>query len=206
MKNNRLLLSKIILTLVFTFYTLISFSQTSQTFGTAASSGTFTFTVPAGVTGITAELWGAGGGGSNRAGAAGAGGGGAYTRSTLQSVTGGNTYNVTVGAGGTIGTPTAAPGNFSRMVIGANTFTANGGLSINSTTNRAGGVGGAIQTASGIIAARFAGGNGGSARTGTAAALSGEGNEAGGGGGGSSSVSANGDPGDNGNGVVNVAT
>ncbi|MFN7491417.1 MAG: beta strand repeat-containing protein, partial [Cyclobacteriaceae bacterium] len=63
-----------------------------------------TFVVPAGVTNITVEAWGGGGaGGDGFAGinfnGGGGGGGGGYSRSFL-AVTPGNSYNVTVGAGG----------------------------------------------------------------------------------------------------------
>jgi len=82
-----------------------------------ASSGTFT--VPAGVTHVLVELWGAGGGGgggSNSlnfgpgaeyiAGSGGDGGGsGGYVRA-LVTVTPGATYDVVVGAGGAGGVPT----------------------------------------------------------------------------------------------------
>ncbi|HMR87893.1 MAG TPA: hypothetical protein PKD51_07050, partial [Saprospiraceae bacterium] len=65
------------------------------------SPGTYTFTVPAGVTQITVDVWGAGGrGGSRTSGsnAYGGGGGGAYSQQTIQ-VTGGQTYTVFVGQG-----------------------------------------------------------------------------------------------------------
>jgi len=71
------------------------------------TSGTFNFTVPAGVSQITVAAWGGGGagGGSNNytdcEGVGGAGGGGgAYANSTLN-VTPGQTLQVVVGAGGT---------------------------------------------------------------------------------------------------------
>ena len=73
-----------------------------------------TWTAPAGVTRVIAELWGGGGGGGNCGGNtycsfAGQGGGaGAYARSVL-AVTPGNTYTILIGAGGpnnVDGTPT----------------------------------------------------------------------------------------------------
>jgi hypothetical protein len=69
--------------------------------------GTFNWTVPAGVTQITVEAWGAGGagGGSNNytscKGAGGAGGGGgAYAANSTVSVTPGQNLTIVVGAGG----------------------------------------------------------------------------------------------------------
>src|SRR3954469_22605891 len=73
-------------------------SQT-QTFTTSG-----TYTVPAGVTSITVEVWGGGGAGGGyqtfKNTFAGGGSGGGYVR-TVMSVTAGQTYTVTVGAGGT---------------------------------------------------------------------------------------------------------
>ena len=70
------------------------------------TSGTFNFTVPAGVSQITVEVWGGGGAGGGSddyidcEGVGGAGGGGAaYANSTL-SVTPGQNLTVVVGAGG----------------------------------------------------------------------------------------------------------
>lgn len=70
-----------------------------------ASAGTTNWTVPAGVTGITVEVWGGGGGGGGSPNAGGAafghgGGGGGYGRQ-LATVTPGATLTITVGAGGT---------------------------------------------------------------------------------------------------------
>ena len=62
-----------------------------------------TFTVPAGVTRLLVEVWGAGGGGSPAFGPpGGGGGGGGYTRALLF-VTPGATYNISVGGGGSRG-------------------------------------------------------------------------------------------------------
>ena len=70
--------------------------------------GTFNWTVPAGVTQITVEAWGAGGAGGGSddyiscQGAGGAGGGGgAYAASSTVSVTPGQNLTIVVGAGGT---------------------------------------------------------------------------------------------------------
>jgi len=69
-----------------------------------ASAGTTNWTVPAGVTGVTVEVWGGGGGGGGSPNAGGAafghgGGGGGYGRQ-LATVTPGSVLTVTVGAGG----------------------------------------------------------------------------------------------------------
>jgi hypothetical protein len=83
-----------------------------------AATGSYTFTVPAGVTKIMVEVWGGGGGGScsnNYAGGGGAYGKGIYT------VTPSSNHNVVVGAGGTGGVTGANGGNSSfGSLISAN--------------------------------------------------------------------------------------
>ncbi len=125
----------------------ISFAQ-NQTF---TSSGTFI--VPAGVTSIMVECWGAGGGGStitknNRRG--GGGGGGAYA-SSMVSVIPGNSYGVVVGTGGSA---SSSGGNSS---FNTNTVVAAGG-SGGTNNNATGGAGGAVAASTGTI--RYQGGNG----------------------------------------------
>lgn len=137
--------------------------------------GTYTYTVPAGVTSITIEAWGGGGrGGSTTAAsvirAGGGGGGGAYARVT-RSVTAGQTFTVVVGAGSN----TTSAGADSTVSAGATLLVrAKGGSSAadNSTTaatggavgssvgdvTRAGGNGAAGSTSSGS----YRGGGGGS--------------------------------------------
>lgn len=159
------------------FLLTIGYAQTSQTFN---SSGNFN--VPAGVTSITVELWGAGAGGASGSNAAGGGGGGAYTRAIL-SVTPGSTIPVTVGTGGTTGN--AGQSSSIMSVI------ANGG---SAGSGRTGGSGGAASAISAPVTASFAGGNGGNARN----SSGGGNNEAGGGGGGSATTSAAGGNGNNG--------
>ena len=75
----------------------------SQTY---ATPGTFTFTVPAGVTYIKARYWGGGGGGlgSSSFNCPGGGGGGGGYGENLCSVTPGESLTIVVGAGGTAGT------------------------------------------------------------------------------------------------------
>ncbi len=128
---------------------------TTQTYSTA---GTYTFTVPAGVTTITVDTWGGGGrGGSRTSGsnAYGGGGGGAFSRHTL-SVTPGQTYTVTVGAGAT---STVAGGDswVSVNTVGNAFVLAKGGLSVANNTV-AGAAGGSA--AAGIGSIKFSGGNG----------------------------------------------
>lgn len=75
------------------------------------TAGTFSWTVPDGVTSVTVECWGGGGAGgsvTNAGGttgssstAGGGGAGGAYVMKTNIAVTPGNNYTVTVGSGGT---------------------------------------------------------------------------------------------------------
>lgn len=139
-------------------------------------------TIPSCVTGVTVLAWGAGGGGSNRSDAAGGGGGGAFTKGALSGLTPGQSLSLTVGAVGTAGTPTTAPGNYSRVTYSTNTLQANGGLSVNNS--RTGGAGGTAQTVGGIIEAAYAGGSGGNGRP---SSTQGEG---GGGGGGSAFIDA----------------
>jgi hypothetical protein len=97
-----------------------------------ATPGTFTFTIPAGVTKIMVEVWGGGGGGGNSSatvtGFLSGGGGGGYGRSIF-SVSSGTNYSVVVGAGGTAG--------------GGNGGNSSFGTSINAT----GGIGGCSITA-----------------------------------------------------------
>ena len=74
----------------------------SQTY---ATPGTFTFTVPAGVTYIKARYWGGGGGGlgTSSFNCPGGGGGGGGYGENLCSVTPGESLTIVVGAGGTAG-------------------------------------------------------------------------------------------------------
>ena len=149
----------------------------TQTFNTA---GTYTFTVPPGVTSITVQAWGGGGGArgdgtSNR----GAGGGGAFAGRTI-TVSAGQTYTVVVGAGGVA---TANPGQAGQSsVFGSNLVVADGGAG----GANSGGAGGTVANSTGTT--RFAGGAGGG-RGGTT------GVGGGGGGGGSALSTGNGNNG-----------
>jgi hypothetical protein len=79
-----------------------------------STSGTSTFTVPAGVTKIMVEVWGGGGGGgigSTTVGRSGYGGGGGGYGKQIFTVTSGTSYTVTVGAGGLAGTASTSGGS-----------------------------------------------------------------------------------------------
>jgi MSHA biogenesis protein MshQ len=125
------------------------------------TSGTYSWTAPAGVTSVTVEAWGgggAGGGNPTSSDGGGGGGGGGYSKSTI-TVVPGNNYTVTVGAGGTgvVGS-NGNPGGQS-FFINAATLRANGGAggAVATTVGGAGGAGGAL----GVGTTRYAGGNGG---------------------------------------------
>jgi len=80
----------------------------------------YTWTVPAGVTRVMVEMWGAGGGGSNGTPGPGfgiGGGGGGYARAFLR-VTPGTVYSIQVGGGGANG----QAGNNSSLVFGGQTL------------------------------------------------------------------------------------
>ena len=146
----------------------------TQTFDTP---GTYTFTVPAGVTSITIECWGAGGaGGGAYIGAGGGGGGGAYNKGVFN-VSPNQKLTVTVGAGGIgVNGENGVNGGTTTVSGSPGTISANGGsggeagygwkfLFIISNDYGTGGAGGA--------GGSYAGGTGGTAN----------GNGAGGGGG-----------------------
>ena len=168
----------IVILLMSVFAAQNGFAQ-QRTFSTPGS-GTFNFTVPAGVTSITVEVWGGGGrGGSlNLDGVGGGGGGGAYSRSVI-SVTPGAvlSYNLFVGAGST---SNSSPGE-DTWFQSATTIMAKGGGSA-ATNSATAGTGG--QASSGFGTFKFSGGNG---RAGNTA-----GTDYGGGGGSSAGTAANG--------------
>ena len=156
--------------LLFLFNQQVSFGQTTRTL-TFTSPGTWT--VPAGVTEITVEAWGAGGAGggstSNSAGGGSGGGGGGYCINVF-TVTPGQTINYTVGAGGTGSNGNGTPGDTTLILSlqangggggGANMGTiGSGGTASGGTTNITGG--------SGLKGKRNTGGNGGTGASGGA--------------------------------------
>lgn len=145
------------------FFSLICFSPYLQTVTTFTTSGSFT--VPAGVSSIFVEAWGAGGAGGSAVGSSspqyramgGAGGGGAYTFGTI-TVSPGDIINFTVAPStGLNGTSTYLNGGTSSF----GSIIANGGLGGESVN--AGSAGGHIggQGGTGGIG-NINGGNGGS--------------------------------------------
>ncbi len=175
-KRFAIVLFLLIATLLFT---KSSFAQTVLT------NPTSPWTVPAGVTSVKVEVWGAGGGGGGsrstsftNAFGGGGGGGGSYTTSTF-TVSAGQTYTITYGAGGTAGAATPTAGGTG----GTTTFTGTGGT----VSSAGGGGGGAGNNANGTAGTAGVGGiNGGTGGAST-------GNGAGGGGGaGNNGVGTNG--------------
>ena len=138
---------------------------------TYATQGTYTFTVPLGVTLITVECVGGGGAGAsiNTVGAGGGGGGGAFATSNI-SVIPGATYSIIVGSGGSLSD--GGDSSFGTIVL------AKGGKGV-ATNVTTGGLGGT--TAASIGTTKYAGGAG---RNGSL------GNFGGGGGGGAGSTGA----------------
>lgn len=112
-----------------------------QYFTTGETLATFSFTVPAGVTQVFIELWGAGGGGNT-----GGGGAAGNYRAVLAPVTPGSSFTINTGAAGkgaivggiTGGNRSATNGQGSSVVVGANVFLASGG---NAATNSSPGIG-----------------------------------------------------------------
>ena len=156
--------------LLFLFNQQVSFGQTTRTL-TFTSSGTWT--VPADVTQITVDAWGAGGAGggstSNNAGGGSGGGGGGYCINVF-TVTPGQTINYTVGAGGTGSNGNGTSGGTTLILTlqgngggggGANMGTiGSGGTASGGTTNITGG--------SGLKGKGNTGGNGGKGASGGA--------------------------------------
>ena len=160
--------------------------------GRNGNSGTYTFTVPAGVTEVSAVCIGGGGGGGGNNGVSGpgatGGGGGGLSYGTF-TVTPGENLTVRVGAGGAAGTGSANAfnGNISDIRRSTTTllsaFGGTGGISnTTSTTNRNGGSGSGIERDGGGT-----GGAGGGAQN----------NGAGAGGGGAGGYAGNGGNGQN---------
>ena len=157
------------LAIIAILFAATGFAQT-QTY-VRSSAGTYSWTVPCGVTSVYVEAWGAGAGGDYNTGG---GGGGAFAAGTV-TVVPGTTYTVVVGKGG-IGDGSVEAGTNSSF--GANLIVAEGGgRGANIRT------GGRVAQSIGTI--RFAGGNG-------AASGSGNGGSGGGGSAGASGAGGNG--------------
>jgi hypothetical protein len=148
-------------------------AQTTQEYSTP---GSHTFVVPAGVTEITIECWGAGGCGGRATSTTrtAGGGGGAYSKTTNLSVSPGNTLYVTVGAGGDGTSATPATGGDSWIRINLNVppdnttqgVLAKGGGSV-ANSSSSGASGGNKDDGIGTI--RYSGGNGANQMTTNAA-------------------------------------
>ena len=181
----------------------------SQTF---SSSGNFT--VPAGVTSIRVEAWGAGGGGAgstNTKGGSG-GGGGAYS-TNISSVAPGQVIPYTVGTGGAGGAWNAGSGTAGGLST-ILTLTASGGMA-GQNNGKAAGTGGIASGGTtnkkgdnGFVGVNYIGGNGGNGGNGatggagTNTGAGGNGNAPGGGGGGAYAAYQAGGSGGNGQVVI----
>lgn len=138
---------------------------------TYTTEGNHTWTVPAGITSITVEAWGAGGGGGGTLSQllpysnprAGGGGGGAYSQVQL-TVAPGDVINLQVGfagIGGNSNNDGTAGGASSADILGSTVISADGGQGGSFRTSND-----AVGTATGLggtsgIGFMFAGGNGG---------------------------------------------
>ncbi len=171
---------------VFAILFLAPMGASAQVTETFDAPGTYSFTVPNGVTSVTVRAWGAGGGGGGRggvfsgSGGGGGGGGGAYAEAevTVESC---RNYSVVVGAGGAggpAGDNNGSNGGDSFFDDGL-TVLARGGTGGVGGVSGSGGSGGAEGDSVGTK--RFSGGNG-AAGTGSAS----------GGGGGGAGTSGNG--------------
>jgi hypothetical protein len=163
-------------------FTTFVFAQTSQTITTSGN-----FTVPAGVTSVTVQVWGAGGGGGgskkNDHGGSGGGGGG-YISSNF-TVTSGGIIAIKVGAGGAAGgsnSGSGGTGGTSTATYSSTTLTATGGT---------GGAGNAGDAGTGGSPGGFSGTSGTSSKGGDG----GDGGGIGGGAGGASTTNGRGNTG-----------
>ncbi len=185
------LLKEVLLTLLI-LIPAIALSQTVKTY-----SSSETVVIPAGVTSITVEAWGAGGagGGSTNAGSLTArggagGGGGAYAKTTL-TVTPGAPLTLVVGTGGTgvLGGKGNDGGSSTITGYENSIFAAggNGGTANTEGGNPTGGAGGAVNNSKGTTPTPTAGGNGEKGDTGPFVA-SGAGGKGGNGGNGGNGI------------------
>lgn len=165
---------------------------------TFSNAGASTWTAPACVTSVIAEVWGGGGGGgggtnNDKSGAG--GGGGGYSKSGPITVVGGTVYNVMVGAGGTAGNAAKGGDGGDSWFLNNTTILARGGKGGGSGGNAVSGLGGALGLGG---ATMYKGGDGGKDYSQTT-------NGSGGGGGGSAGSGGHGKPGTNAaNGVTNA--
>jgi Concanavalin A-like lectin/glucanases superfamily len=169
---------------------------------TQSTPGSYTFTVPAGVTSLNVQCWGAGAGatGGSTGTGQGGGGGGAYAGEPNYTVVPGQVLHYTVGAGGTgdhVGSNNAPDGGasiFDSTHVAGSGVTANGGqhyqgnlnygpggTTAGNTVSFAGGNGGPLQN--GQVNGTGGGGSGGSTGTGGGGSQGGRAGAAGSGGG-----------------------
>ena len=98
-----------------------------------SNSGTYTFVIPAGVTKICVEVWGAGGGGGNSSssvvGSCSSGSGGGYGKEIF-SVSPGTSYSVVVGTGGTASGGNGGNSSFGSLISATG---GQGGLNLGSS-------------------------------------------------------------------------
>ena len=135
-----------------------------------ASPGTYTFTVPAGITSLSVQCWAGGGGGSGASPpppGGGGGGGGGYAANSSYAVSPGQVITYVVGAGGAGGTPgfigfDGENSVFDSTFVAGNSVLALAGLQWLPQFNAGNGGGNpASGLGPGIGTMLFAGGNGG---------------------------------------------
>lgn len=163
---------------ILTLFLLLS-ANYSQAQSKVVYSSSGTWTCPPGVTSITVEAWGAGGGGTigaaDKGYTGGGGGGGAYAKLNTVTVTPGRSYNFTVGGPTSYNTDGASTtGDFDGRIIKAVGGSKGGTVGYNSP----GGLGGDKLFCIGDV--KFSGGNGG-----TSKGIADNGGDGAGGGGGS---------------------
>ncbi len=90
------------------------------------TNGFHSWTVPTGVTSIDVSCVGGGGGGGDGGSAGGCGGGGGAFSSTTEAVSGGTSYNIFIGSGGT-GATSGAGGDGATSTFATTTVVADGG-------------------------------------------------------------------------------
>lgn len=183
------------LTLVFIFVSLSNHTQ-AQSIQTYDTPGTYSFTVPQGVSQVNIKAWGGGGGGSGKSGKnGGTGGGGGGFAYGVFDVNENDIITIVVGAGGAGGTNNKYGSNGENSTVNhpSGTITANGGsggtntggsggsftISVSgygytggigankSSENGGGGGGGAGDSANGNSAVNTTGGTGGNNSGGT---------------------------------------
>ncbi|MCP2029933.1 hypothetical protein L1276_005130, partial [Flavobacterium sp. HSC-32F16] len=169
--------------LLFTsFLFILAFDSFSQTSVSDNTVGTRTWTVPAGITSVAVEIWGAGGAGggstSNNNGGSGGGGGG-YSSRTF-AVVPGQTITYTVGQGGNGSTGNGTAGGNSTLTYAGTTVTSNGGTGggQNRGTRGTGG-NGTTSSGSNGVTGNANGGNGGDAGNTTGTGGAGQSNNSG---------------------------